>query len=77
MIKTTITPNTQTVFFEVPANYIGKEIEVLFYAKDELTEQTLKKTESAANFKGLLTLDEANKYDTFLKQARSEWERDF
>jgi hypothetical protein len=31
---------------------------------------------NASRFKGLLTNEEANKYHTYLKQARSEWERD-
>jgi uncharacterized membrane protein len=76
MIRTIVIPNTQTVFFEVPANYVGKEIEVLFYAKDELVEQVTVKNSNAARFKGLLTNDVATKYDTYLKQARNEWDRD-
>ena len=31
---------------------------------------------NAARFKGLLTNEEAMSYHTYLKQARSEWERD-
>ena len=31
---------------------------------------------NASRFKGLLTREEADKYHSYLKQARSEWERD-
>lgn len=31
---------------------------------------------NASRFKGLLTTEEANKYHSYLKQARDEWERD-
>jgi len=33
-------------------------------------------TKDASRFKGLLTPEEAEKYDKYLKQARSEWDRD-
>ncbi len=35
MIRTTITPNTQTVFFDIPKDYIGKELEVIAFTKEE------------------------------------------
>jgi hypothetical protein len=35
MIRTIITPNSQTVFFEVPKDYIGKEVEVIAFARNE------------------------------------------
>ena len=55
---------------------MGKEIEVLLYAKDELTDEKTPKRNNAARFKGLLTKEDAEKYHQYLKQARSEWERD-
>jgi len=35
MIRTIITPQRQTISFEIPKDYIGKEIEVIAFAKDE------------------------------------------
>ena len=35
MVRTIITPNTQTVSFNVPKEYIGKEIEVIAFTKAE------------------------------------------
>ena len=35
MIRTVITPHKQTITFDIPKDYIGKEIEVIAFAKDE------------------------------------------
>ena len=35
MIRTIIIPNTQTVTFNIPEDYIGKEVEVIAFAKNE------------------------------------------
>lgn len=35
MIRTIVIPNTQTVTFNVPRDYIGKELEVIAFAKNE------------------------------------------
>jgi hypothetical protein len=35
MIRTMITPNKQTISFDIPRDYIGKEIEVIAFAKEE------------------------------------------
>jgi hypothetical protein len=44
MIRTLITPSTQTVFFEVPKEYIGKELEVIaFSANDYIPTSTCNK----------------------------------
>lgn len=51
MIRTVVTPNTQTISFDIPKDYIGKQIEVIAFAKDEgMTKETpvKKKTTFAA-----------------------------
>ncbi len=35
MIRTLITPSTQTVFFDVPKEYIGKELEIIAFSKND------------------------------------------
>ena len=35
MIRTIITPNKQTISFDIPEDYVGKQIEVIAFAKDE------------------------------------------
>ncbi len=76
MIKTIVTPQNNSLLLAIPNKYIGKEIEILFYAKEEVIEQTAKNINDASRYKGLLTDAEANKFDTYLKKARSEWDRD-
>lgn len=52
MIRTLITPQQQTISILVPQDYIGKQIEILLYAVDELTEE--KKDEPKKRRLGLL-----------------------
>ena len=35
MIRTIVTPQQQTISFSIPKDYVGKEIEVIAFAKDE------------------------------------------
>jgi len=40
MIRTIITPQQRTVSFTIPNHYVGKELEVIAFAKDEgITEE--------------------------------------
>lgn len=41
MIRTILTPNTQTVSFTVPKKYIGKELEVIAFATKEGAEHAI------------------------------------
>ncbi len=43
MIRTIITPDNQTVLFEIPKDYVGKEIEIIAFAKSDYTNNNLKK----------------------------------
>ncbi len=76
MIRTAFTPNTRQVSFNIPQEYVGKEVEILLYMKEELLEDIPEKINDAARFKGLLTEDEAVKYHAYIKKAKDEWERD-
>jgi len=73
MIKKIVTPQNKYLYLHVPNQCIGKEIEVLLYAKEELLEESTIENNNAARFKGLLTNEEADKYQSYLKQARNEW----
>ncbi len=76
MIRTIVTPQNNNIHLTIPNNYIGKEIEVFLYAKEELVEQKQTKVNTASHFKGLLNNDEADKYHTYLQETRNQWERD-
>lgn len=75
MVKTVIIPQNNSIHLSVPEAYIGKEIEILLYAKEELTEAKPAVANNAARFKGILTTEEADQYDTYLQKARNEWDR--
>ena len=72
MIETIVTPESKTLYVSILNNYIGKEIEVLLYAKDELVEGKTTKPNSAARFKGLVTNEEANKYHAQLSPTQQK-----
>ena len=75
MIKTVVTPQNNNLQLSIPNSYIGKEIEVLLYSKEELSGTNNTNIKNAARFKGLLTGEEADKFHTYLKRAHTEWDR--
>jgi hypothetical protein len=76
MIKTVVTPQNNSYNLAIPNNYIGKKIEILFYALDELQEEKVLPKKTMANFSGILSESDYQslKFDT--EQARKEWNRD-
>ncbi len=78
MIKRTLVASESQIHIDIPNDYVGKQIEVLLYPSDEvLSEQKLPLGKgNPALVKGILTEEEAAKFDEYLKQARSEWDRD-
>lgn len=78
MIRTTIKPEKQDVSIHIPENYIGKEIEVLLYAVEELSVSEDLKHKKPSAFRGALKLTDEQYADfqTHLKDIRNEWNRD-
>lgn len=76
MIKTIVTPKNNRLYLEIPPKYIGREIEVLLYAKDELVEEKIKSNKTMANFTGALTENDYQSLKSHTEQARKEWNRD-
>jgi hypothetical protein len=76
MIKTIITPQNNSLHLAIPNSYIGREIEVLLYAKDELEEQKIKPKKTMANFNGILSENDYQSLKLHTDQARKEWNRD-
>ena len=75
MVRTILTPQQQNITIAVPKNYVGKPIEVLFFALDEPLQDKPVNINNAAHFKGLLTNVEAEKFDAYLQHTRNEWDR--
>lgn len=78
MVRTLVTPQQQNISIQVPQNYVGRQIEVLVYAVDELIEEDKKAMlNNAAKYKGIFSKEEGERFNEYIKQARKEWDRDF
>ena len=75
MIKTTIIPQQTNINILVPQNYIGKKIEVLLYAVDEITTDAPKNV-TMADFWGVISDETAQKLHKNVAESKEEWERD-
>ena len=78
MIRTTIKPRKRTVTVNVPKSYLGKKIEVLMFAIDEIetnaTASTSKKKPS--DFAGTISKKSAEAISKHVTKSRNEWQRD-
>ena len=75
MVRTVITPTQADIHLSIPENYIGKKVEITFFALDELMGKQSKKT--MGDFLGLLSEDEYIQLKEYTQEARKEWNRDF
>jgi translation elongation factor EF-G len=75
MVRTLIIPKKTDVHITVPESYIGKEIEVLLYAREEIDEEKEdSKVRTMAFYKGILTSEEAAELQEYVKKSREEWD---
>ena len=73
MIRTIIIPDTQTVFFNIPKDYIGKEVEVIAFARDEEVLKD-KPAVTMADLWGTLSNNTADDLNKQLQDSRNDWE---
>ena len=77
MIKTIVTPQESSVQLNIPTNYIGRKIEILLYALDEVSEEgNSMPKKSMASFRGILSDNDYKALKAHTEQARKEWNRD-
>ena len=74
MTKTIVTPENNSILLPIPKEYVGKKLEVLMYAVEELTESQPELRTMAA-YKGILTSEETEQLQYYVKQSREEWNR--
>lgn len=72
MIKSTVTPENNSLQIIIPNSYIGREIEVLLYAKNEL-EEAAKPLKMMADFAGILSETDYQSLKSHTEIARREW----
>ncbi|BAU54610.1 hypothetical protein [Mucilaginibacter gotjawali] len=78
MIRTLITPEKQDVSIHIPENYVGKQIEVLLYAVDEINKESKPEKKKPSDFRGALNLtnEQYEDFQNHLKDIRNEWNND-
>ena len=74
MIKTTITPQNNNLHLSIPNSYIGKEIEVLLYAKDEVVQEKAKPKKTMADFWGTISDKTAIELHKEVEESRKSWD---
>jgi hypothetical protein len=73
MIKTSAIPQNNNYTLIIPDDYIGKKVEILIYALDEVAEDGAPKT--MQDFSGILSDDEYQLLKSETEKARNEWDR--
>lgn len=75
MVKTVTIPQNDSYNLAIPNHYIGKKIEILFYAIDELTEQkgSPEKIKLSDKYKGIISKEQGQNLNEHIKQMRNEW----
>ena len=78
MIKTTLIPQGNDLHIEIPNAYIGKTIEILLYAVEEVNEDIvpLSKGIRPSDYAGTLSNEDAAALLSHVNEGRREWERD-
>ncbi len=76
MIKTIIVPQESSIELTIPASYIGRKIEILFYALDELNDQNAspKKIKLSDKYRGVFSKEDAKSFNEHSQQMRKEWD---
>ena len=75
MIRTSVTPQLAFLNIAIPSNYIGKKVEVLLYAVDEIFEEQ-PKTQTMADFWNTISNETAEKLHKNVNNMRDEWKKD-
>jgi len=73
MVRTTLIPDNTHIELDIPAEYVGREIEIVYSALDEMIPSDKKKT--MADFLGILSDKSAKKLHAHVKKTRKEWDR--
>ncbi len=78
MLRTTVTPNNTELHLSIPKDYVGKQVEVLLYTSDEVTQGKLSGGSASASLRGKLNLtnEQQKDFHQYLNDVRDEWNRD-
>ncbi|PJJ83369.1 hypothetical protein [Mucilaginibacter auburnensis] len=73
MVRTVVVPSNSHIQLDIPAEYVGKEIEITFLALDELKRSGAKKT--MGDFWAVMSDDTSDALRKHIEETRDEWER--
>ena len=73
MLRTILVPKSNTLDIKIPDSYIGKEVEILLYTKEEVT-LDIEKPKTMADFWGKLSDETAKDLNKLTEAGRNEWE---
>ena len=79
MVQTIVTPKKTDFDMSVslPADYVGKEVHVLFFIDEEVktTTASVFSKKKPSDFFDILTKEEGEKFHQHIEQTRNEWDR--
>ena len=74
MVRTIVVPGDAHIELDIPADYIGKRVEVTYSLLEEVETTRAKKT--MADFWGILSDKTASDMQAEIAKSWEEWERD-
>jgi hypothetical protein len=75
MLRRIINPKESIYPLSIPANYIGKIVEVLIYSTDEIVENKESGRKKPSDYFGTLSISEGEKFLEYITNSRLEWDR--
>jgi hypothetical protein len=75
MIRSLITPETNSLQIAIPDNYIGKKVEVLVFTYDEPSEVPSTTQGIMSQFWGVISEKTTQEMHQHLAHSREEWEK--
>ncbi|MBA2563478.1 MAG: hypothetical protein H0V14_11320 [Chitinophagaceae bacterium] len=76
MVRTRLIPESNRMIVTIPDNYVGKNVEVIVFAADDMQELQLHQKGNISKYKGSLSKKKADDLNRFAVQIRKEWSRD-
>lgn len=74
MVRKHLIPESSNLVVSIPQEYIGKNVEVIIFAEEDMHDDKPVKR-GLSKYKGALTKEQAANFQEFSKQIREEWER--
>ena len=75
MIKTSAIPQNNNFNLRIPDDYVGKNIEIIFYALDEISQdKEIIPKKTMGDFWGILSNETAQDLNIQVAESRNEWE---